>query len=77
MVANQAHSFEELMQDCWPAMFEATSNDDIRWLHSVADLLEHRARERDESPDEDDAEEELDHDGDEDDEDDDEDEDKD
>ena len=46
MVANEILTFEQLMDECWPAMFEATTEEDVRWLHSVADLLENRARER-------------------------------
>ncbi|HEU4929739.1 MAG TPA: hypothetical protein VFU38_07905 [Candidatus Krumholzibacteria bacterium] len=51
MVAkNDALTFEELRDDCWPAMFEQPSDDDIRWLRNVADLLRRRASERDEPP---------------------------
>ena len=47
MVAQNAPTFEELLDECWPVMFEQTSDDDIRWLRSVADLLERRSHERD------------------------------
>ncbi len=47
MVAkNDVLTFEELRDDCWPVMFEETTDDDVRWLRTVADLLERRARER-------------------------------
>ena len=47
MVSNNAPTFEELLDECWPVMFEETSDDDVRWLRSVADLLEQRERDRD------------------------------
>ncbi len=41
---------EDFRNDCWPAMFEEASDEDIRWLRNVADLLERRARERGDTP---------------------------
>ena len=46
MVANEALTFEQLMDECWPAMFEETTDEDVHWLRNVADLLERRTRER-------------------------------
>jgi hypothetical protein len=43
-------TFEELRDDCWPVMFEETTDEDVRWLRNVADLLGHRAREREATP---------------------------
>lgn len=56
MVAQNAPTFEELLDECWPAMFEETSDDDVRWLRNVADLLEQRAHERDHTTREDEPE---------------------
>ena len=57
MVAkNDVLTFEELRDDCWPVMFEETTDEDVHWLRNVADLLRHRAREREAtSPSDDDA----------------------
>jgi hypothetical protein len=56
MAADNALTFEELLDDCWPAMFEETSEEDVRWLRSVADLVEGRASERDQTTHEDEPE---------------------
>ena len=51
MVAkNDVLTFEELRDDCWPVMFEETTNEDVHWLRTVADLLERRAHEREATP---------------------------
>ena len=48
--SNPATCVEDFRNDVWPAMFEHTSQEDINWLHDVANLLEQHARSRANAP---------------------------